>query len=793
MFLVLILFVLVATSREECQSGLREDNTNYIYCARQNLTHIFDISYESTSSVNVLYDELVLTDNLIESIDSFGNIKARKLYLELNPIRHIHPNSLDLIRNYLEEVYFEYKAAVENQLALSKLMFESSVLQKCSNLRILSIKKFQFNSLDRFQFRKLTRLEILTLNGNSVASVDRDAFVGLENTLVELDLASNLLEEIPSEALGVLRRLRKLNLSQNRIRAIQDNCFFSFKSLQILDISYNYLQSIQENSFNGQIQNNLKVLNVQNNELKWHQFIHLLFNLHHLTELNIDFNKLGYSVADNNESALNHSDVIELKLASLSIQGNSLTRKTLELFVKEYSYSGISQLSKRFLYPNLTRINLARNKIKSLPADMFTRLGMINLKELYLDRNPLEFTIENTFNGLYQNLKLLSLNSLNPASGQNITNLFGSINRLSNLQNLKLNNNNLGQFDERVQLNVNSLRWLEMQNNNLGPAPPRYLCNMRDSLNSLDLSSNRLETFNLSCMFFVKSNSTYKLTQLSQLNLNNNNLVCDCHLRALKVWLNVNSEVKDLLEFIKWKCAAPGRLVDKYLNSVDIYELRCETNEQITTTTETTSILTTRKPITYSRKYTEVKVSYITSTPQPESYRVPSAYISSKNELYYYYSFFVGVSLGVSVICLVFLVLLYTSCVGKLSRRDEDKVNFRTSNFINDYVSSSHRNELLFATPMSATTTVSTAIHSKSVASNFSNQIYDPPLLWSESNNPAVACHVYHEISNDSYLDYYMNEENRPIDRFTQSVTTPNVFQTDEFTYFNNLDDSLIV
>lgn len=72
-----------ANSASSCQSGLREDNTNYIYCARQGLRQVPNFFSNGghepmsmrTGMVNVVYDELVLSDNLIESIDqtSFTN------------------------------------------------------------------------------------------------------------------------------------------------------------------------------------------------------------------------------------------------------------------------------------------------------------------------------------------------------------------------------------------------------------------------------------------------------------------------------------------------------------------------------------------------------------------------------------------------------------------------------------------------------------------------------------------------------------------------------------------------
>lgn len=84
------------SSSSSCQSGLREDNSNYIYCARQSLEAVpnfFSSSSASSNahepaaaasaslrSVNVVYDELVLSDNLIGSIDETSFANNLKVY-----------------------------------------------------------------------------------------------------------------------------------------------------------------------------------------------------------------------------------------------------------------------------------------------------------------------------------------------------------------------------------------------------------------------------------------------------------------------------------------------------------------------------------------------------------------------------------------------------------------------------------------------------------------------------------------------------------------------------------------
>jgi len=78
-----------------CQSGIREDNTNYIYCARRSLTEI-----PLFSKNNVVYDELVLTDNRIKSLDSnsFTRIKVKKIYLNGNPINFIDEKAFQSLK-----------------------------------------------------------------------------------------------------------------------------------------------------------------------------------------------------------------------------------------------------------------------------------------------------------------------------------------------------------------------------------------------------------------------------------------------------------------------------------------------------------------------------------------------------------------------------------------------------------------------------------------------------------------------------------------------------------------------
>jgi Leucine-rich repeat (LRR) protein len=355
-----------AAHTQACQSGLREDNTNYIYCARQNLSSVPEDLLPNSNqqphraNTNVLYDELVLSDNEITRIDNHSfavTLKVRRLYLDSNPLRYIARSAFVTLRNYLEELYFDQKIAYTDDSSShtdDAHIFEQAVFQTCFNLRTLSIKNYRIHELRATSMPRLGKLESLTVSHASLRRVDARAFAGLEHSLVELNLEANELDTLPSHALDQLRRLRRLRLAQNRIRTLHANTFLRLACasfLTSLDLAYNQLSHIDEAAFDGPVQNALRTLHVQNNELAWPHLIHVLFNLRQLVELNVDFNKLGSSSStlqstdsnnDNSSASLDSSTFIHLQLNSLSMQNNGLTEHSLRALTRAYDYEELT-------------------------------------------------------------------------------------------------------------------------------------------------------------------------------------------------------------------------------------------------------------------------------------------------------------------------------------------------------------------------------------------------------------------------------------------------------------------
>ncbi len=143
------------------------------------------------------------------------------------------------------------------------------------------------SSIPRHAFSKLPKLEKLTLSGNRLMNssyIDRDAFVGLEKNLKELDLSVNSLSTIPKHAFHPLKGLKKLHLQDNYISHLGENTFDGLSDLEELDLSRNSL-SLRENSLAG-VEESLHVLKLAHMKLGWDTLpmktLKRLSNLQHL-------------------------------------------------------------------------------------------------------------------------------------------------------------------------------------------------------------------------------------------------------------------------------------------------------------------------------------------------------------------------------------------------------------------------------------------------------------------------------------------------------------------------------
>lgn len=137
----------------------------------------------------------------------------------------------------------------------------------------------------------------LVLNRNKLLNINQNAFSGsLIDSLVELDLSDNNLQQIPDSGITSLKNLRKLYLNRNRItEIIQPNVFQSYASREFLfklELAANKLtdESLTLSVFSPL--KNLRELSLETNALTTVPSVALENQKNSLTNLNLGLNQV---------------------------------------------------------------------------------------------------------------------------------------------------------------------------------------------------------------------------------------------------------------------------------------------------------------------------------------------------------------------------------------------------------------------------------------------------------------------------------------------------------------------
>ncbi|XP_062901584.1 leucine-rich alpha-2-glycoprotein-like [Mobula hypostoma] len=210
------------------------------------------------------------------------------------------------------------------------------------------------------------------------------------------------------------------------------------------------------------------------------------------------------------------------KLTSLILQSNRLQTANPSWFCKLQS---------------LERLDLSNNMLTSLLSNTFNNLT--NLQVLDLSSNKLEFLPANLFS------KLPNLERLNLGKNQLTTFAPGTFNHVINLNYLFLNSNKLVKIPKGLFNNLPQLDTLDLSDNNLTSLPPRIL----DNLQQIGAKWEQ------------------------GLDISKNPWMCNCDLRYLWQWLNVN--FKKVYFVSTTLCAKPEALRGKEIKTLSEEELMC--------------------------------------------------------------------------------------------------------------------------------------------------------------------------------------------------------------------------
>lgn len=330
---VLLLVLLVTPTLtinllELCQSGIRDDGSNYVHCARKSLSEI--PAFSSHRFFNLAFDELILSDNAITHIhaNAFNGLRIKRLIMSGNRLKSIDRNAFRELENYLEQLTLEFDGSIVDTIP-------EAIKSNLANIRSLTLTGLNLRLLPSNTFEQMKKLESLSLKSCRLEAIDYDAFHSVEKQLRHLYLDQNQLDHGIMTSFNRLLALETLSLAHNRIN--QFDTTLINRNLRYLDLSYNGLMKLILTNVS-----HLQILNVQNNLLTSEQIHGSIPS--QLKELILDFNAVR----------LFKKDFIPEKnlLDTLSIQSNDFTLINADMF------QHLNQLK---------RLNLARNNIKTIP------------------------------------------------------------------------------------------------------------------------------------------------------------------------------------------------------------------------------------------------------------------------------------------------------------------------------------------------------------------------------------------------------------------------------------------
>ena len=153
-------------------------------------------------------------------------------------------------------------------------------LMQLVNLRVLDLSNNKLAQIGASSFSSLSKLNTLRLADNRLSankqqqqanssashSIEPLAFVGLERSLVDLNLKNTQLSSFPS-ATSSLQNLAFLNLAQNQISHIPPGSFERLNSLTAINLERNRISQLEEETFKG-VEGSLSSLSLLGNLLE---------------------------------------------------------------------------------------------------------------------------------------------------------------------------------------------------------------------------------------------------------------------------------------------------------------------------------------------------------------------------------------------------------------------------------------------------------------------------------------------------------------------------------------------
>ncbi|XP_072932049.1 uncharacterized protein [Epargyreus clarus] len=490
---------------EETLTSLSLSNNQITYLRSKALTslnHLLQLDLEGNYLRSISSDSLPSSLTVLKLSNNFLHELSCDLIFNLPRIQVIH------LRHNL--ITFDANSTCTNNKTkkLEKLDLSNNKINDSSEILLFREVQIRQIILDLNELTFIpkvlfsnNRIERLSISYNKLASIHRDVFLSLKNSLEHLEVEHNKLSHLPDSIAQVVR-LRHLSLAYNQLEespllpgriqtlSLAGNFLTTIPSalqtlepgsIRYLDLSYNRISNLLPNDFRDW-STSLGTINLRGNRIA-----QIYKNVFPATmpvkEINLSFNDL-YHVHPQAFSNLTGSLHV-LEFSSTLFSGYfpfeiNEGLENLNWLSFDNNDFHILRLNDIATFPYLKYLNLDYNRIVDIVID-YEHNVTLSLSNIRVSYNFISFIRSKTFSHMPELRNLdLSYNRINNLTKHSFTSL-------PNLRYLSLAGNIIDSMETETFANLPKLEILELQGNNL-----TYL-----SLNSLSNVSNRYVTFTL--------------------------------------------------------------------------------------------------------------------------------------------------------------------------------------------------------------------------------------------------------------------------------------------------------
>ena len=366
-----------------------------------------------------------------------------------------------------------------------------TIIMSFHDNNISVIPNSAFSALKNLGIQEVT----LLLSNNQINTIQDDAFVGIEDTIKEIDAENNRLTRIPP-------------------------VFGKMSSLHTLQMKGNPLETITVSNAMGEI---LSTFSFSAESLmQWPSDLSKMSGLNALDVNGIAFTSLDTDAFHGLEDGLQKLSIYHSKLTSIPDAICNL--KSLEMF----EFSNNMQISDSMITPlcskpmlKIVTVSIHDNNLKSFPNIMST---FPNVKYLTVSGNPDLFFIPTEL--VETNYLVLELNLEN----NNFDSIPNVVRQFRKLTELNMRNNLIRVVRGSMFDNLQELKTIKLGDNPLSHIDTPAFTGLT-ALSHLDLSQTKLSSI---------PKAVTSLPKLDYLDLEENAMTCTCDLTADADWSQMN-------------------------------------------------------------------------------------------------------------------------------------------------------------------------------------------------------------------------------------------------------------